>query len=166
MAIGLSAHSCSARAKDGAGIGNVGGFDGAIVDSVPSHHVKKLGISWVDNHGLGFVGGDGILDFALGVAFIALVEGSSHGYGICGMHVDVRESATHAILFAMEGDFFALGGGDVGYCIGYYEARSASGRASGKKYKAQIVIFRILLAINRFSWISWKAKLLRILESR
>ncbi len=46
----------------------------------------------------------------------------------------------------------------VGYCSGYYEARSASGRASGKKYKAQIVIFCILLAVNRFPWISWKAK--------
>jgi hypothetical protein len=29
---------------------------------------------------------------------------------------------------------------------------------SGKKYKAQIVIFCILLAVNRFSRISWKAK--------
>jgi hypothetical protein len=38
----------------------------------------------------------------------------------------------------------------VGYCSGYYEARSASGRGSGKKYKAQIVIFCILLAVNRF----------------
>ncbi len=38
----------------------------------------------------------------------------------------------------------------VGYCRGYYEARSASGRASGKKYKAQIVIFCILLTVNRF----------------
>jgi hypothetical protein len=47
---------------------------------------------------------------------------------------------------------------NVGYCSGYYEARSMSGRASGKKYKAQIVIFCILLAVNRFSWISWKAK--------
>ncbi len=41
-------------------------------------------------------------------------------------------------------------GTNVGYCSGYYEARSASGRASGKKYKAQIVIFCILLAVNRF----------------
>ncbi len=47
----------------------------------------------------------------------------------------------------------------VGYCSGYYEAWSASGRASGKKYKAQIVIFCILLAVNRFSWISRKAKI-------
>ncbi len=29
--------------------------------------------------------------------------------------------------------------------------------ASGRKYKAQIVIFRILAAVNRFSCISWKA---------
>ena len=46
----------------------------------------------------------------------------------------------------------------VGYCSRYYEARSASGRASGEKFKAQIVIFRILLAVNRFPRISWKSK--------
>ena len=44
---------------------------------------------------------------------------------------------------------------------GDYEARGASGdykawRASGGKYKAQMVIFRILAAVNRFSRISWK----------
>ncbi len=32
------------------------------------------------------------------------------------------------------------------------------GARVAKKYKAQIVIFCILLAVNRFSWISWKAK--------
>jgi hypothetical protein len=37
---------------------------------------------------------------------------------------------------------------------GNYEARGVS----GGKYKAQIVIFRILAAVNRFSWISWKAE--------
>ncbi len=36
----------------------------------------------------------------------------------------------------------------------YYEARGAS----GGKYKAQIVIFRILAAVNRFSRISWRAE--------
>ena len=36
---------------------------------------------------------------------------------------------------------------------GDYKARGASGR----KYEAQIVIFRILAAVNRFSRISWKA---------
>jgi hypothetical protein len=109
---GLSTHSCSARANDGEGVGNVGGFDGAIFDSVASHHIEKLGISWVANHGLRFAGGNGILDFELGVAFIALADGLDHGYGVCGMHVNVRESSTHAILLAMEGDLFALGGGD------------------------------------------------------
>ena len=44
---------------------------------------------------------------------------------------------------------------------GDYEARGASGdyeawRASGGKYEARMVIFRILAAVNRFSWISWK----------
>ena len=52
-----------------------------------------------------------------------------------------------------------------------YEARGASGNykawgasgdyeargASGGKYKARMVIFRILAAVNRFSCISWKA---------
>jgi hypothetical protein len=71
-----------------------------------------LGISWVANHGLSLTGGDGILDFALGVAFLALADGLDHGHGVRGMHVDVRESATHTILLAMEGDLFALGGGD------------------------------------------------------
>jgi hypothetical protein len=37
---------------------------------------------------------------------------------------------------------------------GNYEARGAS----GEKYKAQIAIFRILLAINKFSRISRKAE--------
>jgi hypothetical protein len=40
----------------------------------------------------------------------------------------------------------------LGIVAGNYEARGAS----GKKYKAQIVIFCILVAVNRFSWISWK----------
>ncbi len=46
----------------------------------------------------------------------------------------------------------------VEYCSGYYKARRASWRASGKKYKAQIVIFRILLTVNRFSWIYRKVE--------
>ncbi len=120
---GLSAYSCSAWSKDGEGVGNVGGFDGAIFDSVASHHFKELGISWEANHGLGFAGGDGILDFALGVAFIALADDSDLGHGVCGMHVDVREFVTHTIFLSMKGDLFALGGGDnpvangvVAYC--------------------------------------------------
>jgi hypothetical protein len=39
-------------------------------------------------------------------------------------------------------------------CSGNYEARGAS----GGKYEAQIVIFCILAAIDRFSRISWKAE--------
>ncbi len=109
---GLSTHSCSTQAKDGEGVGNVGGFDGKIFDCVASHHIKELGISWVVNHGLGFAGGNGILDFALDVAYIVLVDGLDHGYGVCGMHVEVQESMTHTILLAMEGDLVALGGDD------------------------------------------------------
>jgi hypothetical protein len=37
---------------------------------------------------------------------------------------------------------------------GNYKARGVS----GGKYEAQIVIFCILAAVNRFSWISWKAE--------
>ncbi len=44
---------------------------------------------------------------------------------------------------------------------GDYKVRGASGNykawgASGGKYKARMVIFRILATVNRFSWISWK----------
>jgi hypothetical protein len=35
-----------------------------------------------------------------------------------------------------------------------YKARGAS----GGKYKAPIAIFCILAAVNRFSWISWRAE--------
>ncbi len=40
------------------------------------------------------------------------------------------------------------------HCSGNYEAWGASGR----KYEAQIAIFRILAAVDRFSWISWKVE--------
>ncbi len=44
---------------------------------------------------------------------------------------------------------------------GNYKARGASGNykawgASGRNYEARMVIFCILAAVNRFSWISWK----------
>jgi hypothetical protein len=48
----------------------------------------------------------------------------------------------------------ALTGNIVGHCSGNYYARGAS----GKKYEAQIVIFRILVPVNRFSWISLKVR--------
>ncbi len=46
---------------------------------------------------------------------------------------------------------------------GDYKARGASGDykargASGGKYEARMVIFHILAAVNRFSWISQKAE--------
>ncbi len=44
--------------------------------------------------------------------------------------------------------------GEWGLVSGNYKARGASGR----KYEAQIVIFRILATVNRFSCISWKAE--------
>jgi hypothetical protein len=44
---------------------------------------------------------------------------------------------------------------------GNYKAWGASGDykargASGRKYEARMVIFCILAAVNKFSWISWK----------
>ncbi len=47
-----------------------------------------------------------------------------------------------------------LVGGNYELVSGNYEARGASGR----KYEAQIVIFHILAAVNRFSRISRKAE--------
>jgi hypothetical protein len=44
--------------------------------------------------------------------------------------------------------------GEWGLVSGNYEARGAS----GGKYEVQIVIFRILCAVNRFSWIFWKTE--------
>ncbi len=44
--------------------------------------------------------------------------------------------------------------GSCRHCSGNYEAW----RASGRKYEAQIAIFRILAAVDRFSWISWKVE--------
>ncbi len=40
------------------------------------------------------------------------------------------------------------------HCSGNYEAQGAS----GGKYEARIVIFRILAAVDRFSWIAWKVE--------
>jgi hypothetical protein len=90
----------------------VGRFDGAVFNSIVSHHFHKLGISRVASHGLGLVGRNGVFDFTLGEAFIMLAEGLNHGHGIHGLLVDVGESAAHALSFSVEGDLFVLGGGD------------------------------------------------------
>ena len=109
---GLSAHSCYARAKYGASVGDVFGFNGEIFDSFISHHFQKLGVSGVASHGLGLVCCNGILEFALILSFVALADGLGNCYGLLGLHVDVGEATTHAIFLLLEGDFFAVGSGD------------------------------------------------------
>ena len=49
----------------------------------------------------------------------------------------------------------------IGVCWGRCRHSSANYKArgaSGWKYEAGIVIFRILAAVDRFSWIFWKAE--------
>ncbi len=46
----------------------------------------------------------------------------------------------------------------LGIVAGITKLGAQVGERVAKKYKAQIVIFHILLAVNRFSWISRKAK--------
>ncbi len=108
----LPAHACNAWTKDGEGIGDVRGFHGAVFDNVVSHHFYELGISRVAGHGLCLVGHNGVLDFALGEAFIMLVDGLNHGHCVHGLHVNKGESAAYAILLSEEDDFFAPGGCD------------------------------------------------------
>ncbi len=109
---GLSAHSCDAWAKNGASVGDVFGFDGAIFDGFISHHFQELGISWVAGHGLGLAGRDGILDFALGEAFVTLADSLDHCHSRLGLHVNVREATAHAVFLSVEGDLVAMRSGD------------------------------------------------------
>ncbi len=88
------------------------GFDGAIFDSFISHHFQELGISRVAGHGLGLACRDGILDFALGEAFVTLADGLDHCHGCLGLHVDVREAMAHTVFLLVEGDLFAMRSGD------------------------------------------------------
>jgi hypothetical protein len=109
---GIFAHSCNAWAKNGASAGDVFGLDGAIFDGFISHHFQELGISWVASHGLGLAGRDGILDFALGEAFIMLADGLDHCHGRPGLHVDVREATAHTVFLSVEGDLVTMRSGD------------------------------------------------------
>jgi hypothetical protein len=108
---GLSAHSCNAWAEYGASIGDVFGFDGEIFDGFISHHFQELGISWVAGHGLGLACRNGILDLALGEAFVT-ADGLDHCHGRLGLHVDVREATAHAVFLSVEGDLVAMRSGD------------------------------------------------------
>ncbi len=109
---GLSAHSCDARAKNGASIGDEFGFDGAIFDGFISHHFQDSGVSWVAGHGLGLADRDGILDFALGEAFVTLADGLDHCHDRLGLHVNVREAMAQAVFLSVEGDLVAMKSGD------------------------------------------------------
>ncbi len=49
----------------------------------------------------------------------------------------------------------------IAHCWGrcrHYSRNYEAQRASGRKYVAQIAIFRILATVDRFSWISWKVE--------
>ncbi len=109
---GLSVHSCYAWAKYGASVGDVFGFDGAIFDSFISHHFQELGVSWVAGHGLGLACRDGILDFALGEAFVTLADGLDHCHGRLRLHVNVRDATAHAVFLLVEGNLIAMRSGD------------------------------------------------------
>ncbi len=106
------AHSCNARTEYGVGISNVFGFDGAIFNSIASHHGLELGIVWVACHDLAFASNYGIAYLAFREAFIVLADGLNHCHGRCGPHVEVVKAASHAVWFTVEGDVFALGGSD------------------------------------------------------
>ncbi len=108
----LPVHSCNVWAKYGASVGIVFGFDGAIFDSVISHHFQELGVGRVAGHGLGLACRDGILDFTLGKTFVLLANHLDHCLGCLGLHVDVWEAMAHAIFLSVEDDLFAKGSGD------------------------------------------------------
>jgi hypothetical protein len=109
---GLPVHSCNSLAKYGASVGDVFRFDGAIFDSVISHHFQELGIGRVAGHGLGLACRNGILDYTLGKTFVLLANRLDHCHGCLGLHVDVREATAHAVFLSVEGDLFAVGSGD------------------------------------------------------
>ena len=94
------------------GVSDVVGVDQEVFDRVVSHHFEELSIGGVAGHGLGLVCSNGILNFALGEAFILLANGLDHRHSIRGLHVNVGESTARAVLFSVEGDFLALGGHD------------------------------------------------------
>jgi hypothetical protein len=87
---GLPAHSCNAQAEYGASIGSVFRFDGAIFDSIISHHFQELGVGRVAGHGLDLACRDGILDLTLGKTFILLANHLDHCHSCLGLHVDVQ----------------------------------------------------------------------------
>ena len=77
-----------------------------------SHHFVELGIGAVAYHGLGLGCRDGVLGFTFCVSFVALADCLGHFHGLLGLHVDLGEALTHSVFFLVEGDLFALRGGD------------------------------------------------------
>ena len=88
------------------------GFDWAVLDRVVTHHFGELSVGGVACHGLGLLCSSGVLNFAVGEAFILLVNSLDHSHSIRGLHVNVGESMAHAVLFLVDGDLLALGGHD------------------------------------------------------
>jgi hypothetical protein len=88
------------------------GLMGQFFYGVVSRHFCKLGVSRVASHGLCLVGCNDVLDYALGEAYVTLVDGLNHGHSVHGLHLNVGESAAYTILLSEEGDFFALRGSD------------------------------------------------------
>jgi hypothetical protein len=88
------------------------GFDEEFFAGFITHHFQELGIGWVAGHGLGLACRDGILDFALGEAFVTLADALDHCHGSLGLHVNVREATAHAVFLSVEGDLVAMRSGD------------------------------------------------------
>ena len=93
------------------GVGDGFGFYWEIYYSFVSHYFLKLGVGGVAYYGLGLLAcHDGVLNFALGLSFVALADGLVHCHGFFGLHAGVWETTAHAVFFLVEGDLFAMGG--------------------------------------------------------
>ncbi len=114
----FTAHTCNAQTKYGVHVSNVFGFDGAIFNSVASHHGLELGIRGVVCHGLAFASDYGIAYLAFCEAFVVLVDGLNHCHSQYGLRVEVEKAVAYAFWFAVEGDVFALGGSDNPFAFG------------------------------------------------
>jgi hypothetical protein len=64
------------------------------------------------DHGLCLVCGNGVEDFALDEALVALADGLNHGHGSSGAHIEVGEAVADAVGLAVKDDFFGMGGDD------------------------------------------------------
>ena len=115
------------------GVSDVLRFDWSVLDRVVTHHFEELSVGGVACHGLGLSCSSGILNFAFGEAFILLTNSLDHSHSIRGLHVDVGESTSHAVLFSVEGDLLALGGPDDPISSGVVANRKAICLQLGQK---------------------------------